>query len=216
MHFTDVWITGSKWLDSKLKIRQLTSINPIRQVEYQLQKDISERWSPRAFSKEELQHEDIMSIFEAARWAASGNNNQPWRFIYALKDQELFKTILDGLVEGNQLWAQHAAALIVVVGRTNHEYKEKENKLWRYDVGLAVGTMSIQAQHHQVYLHQMAGIHADKLREDLNISEPFQPIVAIAAGRLGNPDSLPSPFDEREKAHRERKTLDELVFNKPM
>ncbi|NQX92165.1 MAG: nitroreductase family protein [Flavobacteriales bacterium] len=173
---------------------------------------IKNRWSPRSFTEEQVTEDQLNRIFEAARWAASGNNGQPWRFIYGRKGTEAFKNIFDALMEGNQTWAKNASVLIAVVGRTRHEYKERANRQWMYDVGLAVGNLSIQATAEGLHLHQMGGVHFDVLDKNIGVVEPFESIAVIALGHKGSPDLLPEPLAERETAERTRKELSDIVF----
>ncbi len=174
--------------------------------------DISGRWSPRAFSNESISSQELNTLFEAARWAASGNNTQPWRFVYAHKGSDAFNALLSSLAEGNQVWAKHAPVLMGVFGRTRHEYKERENRTWMYELGLAVGQLGIQARSMDIYLHQMGGFDPKKMAEVCEAPEVYEAMVAIALGRQGNPKNLDEPLRSRETAERTRKPLTDIVF----
>lgn len=174
---------------------------------------ISRRWSPRAFSDRLIEPEKINLMFEAARWAASSSNQQPWRFLYAQRGGSVFNIMLDCLMEGNQVWAKDAALLIAAVAADNNSRNGKPNGHAWHDVGLAVGNLSLQATDMDIYLHQMGGYHADKARELLKIPTGYSPVTFIAAGYLGKPEQLPEKLQEREGAVRNRKALDEIAAN---
>lgn len=177
---------------------------------------IANRWSPRAFTDKSVTADQLNELLEAARWAASGNNGQPWRFSFGHKGTDAYNLIFDALMEGNQVWAKNAPLLIAVIGRTQHEYKERPNGNWQYDVGLAVGNLSIQATAMGLHMHQMGGYHKDVLKTNLNIQDPFEPIAVIAVGEKGDPSMLPEPLAERETAERTRKPISEIAFEGKM
>lgn len=184
-----------------------------KQIESMILKEISGRWSPRAFSNESISQEELNALFEAARWAASGNNTQPWRFVFAHKGSDEFEALLSTLAEGNQVWAKNAPVLLGVFGRTRHEYKERENRTWMYELGLAVGQLGVQAQSMDIYLHQMGGFDPEKMAEVCKAPEVYEAVVAIALGRQGNPEMLDEPLRSRETAERTRKALSHIAFN---
>ena len=135
---------------------------------------IAQRWSPRSFAEKEIPKEDVASLFEAARWAASSFNEQPWRFVVAARsDREGFEKIVGCLVEGNRAWARSASLLIITAVRTRFARNDKTNRHAAHDLGLAVGNLSLQATDLGLSLHQMAGFDADKARETLGIPEGF-------------------------------------------
>jgi nitroreductase len=175
-------------------------------------KEISGRWSPRAFSNDPISQEELHILFEAARWAASGNNTQPWRFVFAHKGSDEFEALLSTLAEGNQVWAKNAPVLMGVFGRTRHEYKERENRTWMYELGLAVGQLGIQAQSMDIYLHQMGGFDPEKMAKVCKAPDVFEAMVAIALGRQGKPETLEEPLRSRETAERTRKPLSDIVI----
>lgn len=177
-----------------------------------IQENIIGRWSPRAFSEEQISREEMNTLITAASWAASANNGQPWRFVYAFKGTAEFEKLINSLAEGNQIWAKNAAVLMGVFGRTRHEYKERENPSWMYEIGLAMGNLSIQAHYMDIYLHQMGGFSKETLAKVCNMPEEFEPVVAVAIGRMGDASLLNEPLKSRETAPRARKELDEISF----
>ena len=172
---------------------------------------ISERWSPRAFADRLVEREKLSSLFEAARWAASAGNQQPWYFIVGTKERaEDHARLVATLWERNILWAQYAPVLILVVAKL-YDRPGKELTSF-YDVGMAVGNLVMQAVDLGLVTHQMAGFDAQKARETLGIPEGYQPLAVIALGYSGTPDGLPDDLRERELAPRSRKPLEEFVF----
>jgi nitroreductase len=172
---------------------------------------ISERWSPRAFADRSVEREKLYSLLEAARWAASAGNQQPWYFLVGTKEHAENRARLAAtLWERNILWAQYAPVLILVVAKL-YDRPGKELTSF-YDVGMAVGNLVTQAVDLGLVTHQMAGFDAEKARETLGIPEGYQPLAMIALGYLGTPDGLPDDLRKRELAPRSRKPLEEFVF----
>ncbi len=174
---------------------------------------IQKRWSPRAFAARPVEDEKIMALFEAARWAASGGNEQPWRFIYATPAQaERFSKLFACLSESNQVWASAAPVLILTLVKTHNARTGRPNKYAWHDLGLAVGNLTAQASALDLYVHQMGGFSADKARELFALPADIEPVTMIAAGYLGDPDQLPDSLKERELAQQQRKPLAELIL----
>lgn len=180
---------------------------------YDLIPVVAERWSPRAFSDKELSEETLLELLEAARWAASSMNEQPWRFVYGAKGTEGFDNVLNALAPGNQEWAKNAAALVGVFGKPLFDYKDRANRTWQYDLGLAIGNLTAQATAKGVSMHQMGGVDLEKLRANTGAPEELEPYVAIALGYAGDPDQLSEGLKERELAKRSRKPLSEIAFS---
>jgi len=172
--------------------------------------EIAGRWSPRAFDAEHVFLEDALrGAFEAARWAPSANNSQPWRFILAHRGTESFAKIEAALLGFNQVWAGSAAALIVNIAVL--ENAEGKPQRWaEYDLGQAVAHLSIQAQADGYQLHQMGGFDREAITRDFGLSELLRPISVMAIGEVGSAAQLPDALREREEAPRERIALDEL------
>lgn len=173
---------------------------------------IAERWSPRAFENRAVEPEKLRSLFEAARWAASANNAQPWSFIVATKDNHAdHRRIVDCLVEGNQPWASEAPVLAISIARLHHE-NGNPNRHALHDVGQAAAQLALQAVALGLQIHQMAGILPEKIRHEFAVPEGYEAVAGIAIGYPGDPGTLPERFREREIAPRTRKHLETYVF----
>jgi nitroreductase len=174
---------------------------------------LAKRWSPYAFSEQPVPDEDLRSLFEAARWAASSYNEQPWSYIVATKaNPEEFERLLSCLVEGNQPWAK--AAPVLALGCTSLRFarNDKPNAAAVHDLGLASANLTFEATARGLFVHQMIGILPDKAREMYEIPEGVRPLTALAIGYLSDPDSLAEPYQERDLAGRDRKDLSEFVY----
>lgn len=175
---------------------------------------IQRRWSPRAFSGAPIDDATLAKLFEAARWASSRFNSQPWRFIVARRENSAeFDTLFNCLLPGNQKWAGNASALIAVVASLKGRPDSDPNPAFMYDVGLAVGQLVIEAMANNLFVHQMAGIDRDKIVDVYGVPEAHNVVCCLAVGEMGDIDALEPPFDEREVAARERKPLSEFVFS---
>ena len=189
----------------------MTSVRPAS-VSSPIHDIISHRWSPRAFDNRPVEREKLRSLFEAARWAASSYNAQPWFFIVATKDDpENYKKILDCFVEFNQGWATNAPVLAISVARAAFE-DGRPNRHSFHDVGQAAASLAIQASALGLQVHQMAGIVPDKAAQTFAIPKGYEAVAGIALGYPGDPGSLPGQLKERELAPRNRKPLDSFVF----
>ena len=174
---------------------------------------IAGRWSPRAFDPRPVPAPSLRSLLEAARWAASSFNEQPWRFIVARReDTAEFAKLLECLVEGNRVWARDAGVLVLTVVKGTFTHNDKPNRVAEHDLGLAVAALTLQAQHLGLYVHQMAGVNLARAREAYAIPVGYDPLTAVAIGWLGNAAGLPDDLREEELEPRERKPQDEFVF----
>lgn len=174
---------------------------------------LAERWSPRAFLDRPVEEHKLLSLLEAARWAPSSYNEQPWRFLIARKsDTAEFEKMLDCLVEGNQAWAKGAPLLMLTLTSTKFSRNGRDNKACVHDIGLAIGNLTTQATAMGLVVHQMIGILPDKIREVYNIPPDFDPVTGAAIGYLGDPETLPENFRDAETKERTRKALREFVF----
>lgn len=179
---------------------------------YPIHELLAERWSPRAFSDEPVSNEVLGSLLEAARWAPSCYNEQPWRFVVATRsDAGEFKRLADCIFEGNS-WARSAPVLLLSVAQLTFERNGEANRHALHDVGLAVENLVLQAQALGLTTHQLAGFDVERARQALGIPDGFDPVCMIAVGRRAEPDALPDALREREVAPRVRKALNELVF----
>ena len=173
---------------------------------------ISHRWSPRAFESRPVEREKLHSLFEAARWASSSYNAQPWFYIVATKsDTENYRKILDSFVEFNQGWAMNAPVLAISVAHKAFD-DGRPNRHAFHDVGQASSGLAIQAAALGLQVHQMAGILPEKARELFAIPEGYEAVAGIAIGYPGDPAQLQGQLRERELAPRSRKPLDSFIF----
>lgn len=174
---------------------------------------IAKRWSPRAFADQLLDQQQIGSLFEAARWAPSCFNDQPWRFIYATRDDvEGFEKALGCLTEQNQLWAKNASILILAMARTTFNHNGKPNRWGPHDVGLASANLVFQAESMGLKAHFIGGIQPDVIAKAFGVPEGFQAMSAIAVGWPSEPDDLPEKLKEMEVKPRQRLPLKDVVF----
>lgn len=183
-------------------------------TQYPIHDLLKRRWSPRAFSNRRIEPDTLRSLLEAARWAPSSYNEQPWAFIVATKqDQAEYARLLSCLVDGNVQWAQHAPVLMVSVAKLYFDEGHERNRHALHDVGLAAANLVTQATALGLAVHQMAGIFPDKVRELYGIPEDYEPVAGIALGYPGDPQSLPERLSKRELGPRERRPLAEFVFS---
>jgi len=174
---------------------------------------LRQRWSPRAFSEKPVSADVLRSLFEAARWAPSSNNEQPWAFLVATKDDpQNHAKMLSSLVEFNQNWAKHAPVLAIAVSQMAFERTGKPNRNAFYDTGAAVADLSLEATSRGLFVHQMAGFDPHKAIELFEIPSGWEPIAAFVIGYPGDPESLPETLHQRELAPRERKSLANFVM----
>ncbi|MCW9066473.1 MAG: nitroreductase family protein [Ignavibacteriaceae bacterium] len=174
---------------------------------------IKNRWSPRAFSSDPVEEEKIMSLLEAARWAPSCFNEQPWNFIIFKKENRVeFNKIIDVLSPRNKQWAKDAPLILLSVAQANFERNGKANRHALHDVGAAVTNLTLQATSMGLYVHQMAGFDSEKAKQLFNIPKGYEPVSAIAIGYYGSPFDLPEEFKKAESAHRSRKPISDFAF----
>jgi nitroreductase len=183
-------------------------------TEFPVHEFIRDRWSPRAFSDKAIAAADLRSLFEAARWAASSSNEQPWAFVVATRaDSENFTKALQPLVEFNVNWAKNANVLGFAVCELSFAKNKTPNRNAQYDTGAAMALLSIEAVSRGILVHQMAGFDPDTAREVFEIPAGWDAIAAFAMGYPGDPLSLPQPYRERETAPRVRKPVREFVMS---
>lgn len=168
-----------------------TIIDKSTKIEYPVLSEIRDRRSKRAYSTSVVSEETIRSLFEAARWAPSSMNEQPWVYIYAVADnKELWNKIFTSLNDSNKVWAQHAPLLVVSLARKTLLRNGVLNGAAKYDVGAANALLSLQATHAGLNVHQMGGYNKQVLIDNLNIPETHEPTVVMAIGYPGDPESL--------------------------
>jgi nitroreductase len=174
---------------------------------------IASRWSPYAFADRPVSRADLLSLFEAARWAASSYNEQPWSYIVATRDDRPeFERLLSCLVEGNQAWAK--AAPVLALGCTSPLFARngQPNAAALHDLGLASGNLALEAAARGLAVHQMIGILPDRARELYKVPEGVQPLTGLAIGYAGDTAALPEPMRARDAGRRPRKPLSAFVF----
>ncbi|HEY0294045.1 MAG TPA: nitroreductase family protein [Bordetella sp.] len=173
-----------------------------RSAEHPISDVFLKRWSPRAFTGEEISAETLATILEAARWAPSAYNFQPWRFIYARKGTAHWERLLGVLNPFNQSWAQSASALIIVLSKKAEippgKDAEAPNRCHSFDAGAAWGYMALQAAMLGWQTHGMAGIEHDKIRAELGVPDGYEIEAGVALGRQGDKSTLPEGLQARE------------------
>ncbi len=175
---------------------------------------IQKRRSRRAYSEKPIEKQDIHALFEAARWAPSSVNEQPWKYVYATRDQtELWNKIFESLNESNKIWAIHVPLLIVSFARRTFSRNDLPNTSALYDLGAANAMLSLQAVHLGLNVRQMAGFNVETIRKNLNVPDLYEPVVAMAIGYPGDAQLLPEHLQARELAPRERYLQQEFVMN---
>lgn len=188
-------------------------MNKVAVTDYPINDLLAKRWSPYGFDKRPISQEDFCSLLEAARWAASSYNEQPWSYIVATQDQtELFAKVLSCLVEPNQAWAKAAPVLLLCCTSLNFSRNGKPNAAASHDLGLAAGNLCLEATSRGLSVHQMIGILPDKAREVFAIPNGVQALTAMAIGYAADPANLPSEFKDRDTSARQRKPLADFVF----
>jgi nitroreductase len=174
-----------------------------RHADYPIETIFIERWSPRAFTGAPIPDADLQVMFEAARWAPSSSNTQPWRFFYARRDTGAFAVFLELLAESNQVWAKNAGALIILASKKSFTPPGKsepvESRSHSFDAGAAWGYFALQALRSGYAAHAMGGFDVERSFEELNMPADYRPECAIAVGRVGDRSILPEYLREREQ-----------------
>ena len=172
---------------------------------------ISQRWSPVAFDPKPVEFDKIHLLFEAAKWAPSGNNSQPWRFIFATKEMPDYEALFDLLTEPNQVWAKTAPLLVLGLAQVISTYKNRPNRLAFYETGMAVSNLLIQATHMGLMVHQMAGYDVERAKETLVIPTRYEPVAMMAIGYKGDRSQLPAKVAAREDQERTRMEISKFL-----
>ena len=186
-----------------------------RKADYAIHEMFLDRWSPRAFTGELLTPEELFTMLEAARWAASSYNSQPWRFLYALRDTPAWEPFLNLLVPFNQSWAKESSALFFVISNSTMRSPRSGNEVpsptHSFDAGTASGYFALQASLMGWYVHGMVGFDADRAFEELNVPKGYKVEAVFAVGRKADPTGLPEELRAREIPS-DRRSLAELAF----
>jgi nitroreductase len=174
---------------------------------------IQERWSPYAFSSAPVEEFKLKAMFEAAGYAPSCNNEQPWEFVYVTQDDKaVFDDFVGFMNDGNKIWAKNAYAIVISMARTNFLHSGKPNRFAFHDTGMAVNNLLLQAQSLDVYVHQMGGYSVEKVKDYFKLGEEMEPVAMMAVGYLGDGSSLPPELLKRDENRRPRKSINEFVF----
>ncbi|HLG24882.1 MAG TPA: nitroreductase family protein [Candidatus Nanoarchaeia archaeon] len=189
---------------------ELLTVNQ-RKSDHDINEIFLNRWSPRAMSGDPISNEELMQLFEAARWAPSSFNNQPWRFIYATRDSEYWQSFLELLVDFNRSWAKNAAVLVALVSKKNFEYNGKPSITHSFDTGAAWENLALQGSLNNLVVHGMEGFDYKKAKKVLGIPKDYQVEMMFAVGMPGKIEDLPKELAEKEHPSG-RKELSEFVF----
>ncbi len=185
-----------------------------RKADHPIDKLFLDRWSPRAMTGETIPQAELTVLFEAARWAPSSYNNQPWRFLYARRDSEHWQLFFDLLVEFNQGWTRNAAALVLFVSKTTFEMNGEPSVTHSFDTGAAWENFALQGWLNGLVVHGMQGFDYDRARTALNIPEGFQVEAMAAVGRPSDPEKLPADLREKESPS-DRRKLEQTICEGP-
>jgi nitroreductase len=186
----------------------------IRKPDHQIERLLLDRWSPRAMSGEEISHEELMRLFEAARWAPSSFNAQQWRALYACRGTEHWLAFFNLLVDANKAWAKNAAVLVLFISRKNFDYNEEPSVTHSYDCGAAWENFALEGFHQGLVVHGMQGFDYDRARKELNIPDEFDVEAMAAVGRPGDKEVLPEKLQAREIPN-DRRKVSESIFEGP-
>lgn len=186
----------------------------VRRPEYPVDDIFVDRWSPRAMSGEEIGETELMSLFEAARWAPSSYNNQPWRILYARRDSAHWPLFFDLLVESNRAWARNAAVLLVLISKTTFDHNGKPSITHSFDTGAAWQNLALQGFSRGYVVHGMQGFSYERAREELHIPTEYRVEAMAAIGKPGRKEELPGELQQRE-APNDRRGLRNTVCNGP-
>jgi nitroreductase len=174
---------------------------------------IRQRWSPRTYADKEVPAAELKRLFEAARWAASSSNEQPWRFLVGRRGDETYQKIFNALVEFNQTWARSAPVLILAVAKMTFTQKGTPNRYGLHDTGAAMANLALQATADGLHTHSMAGFDNEQMRASFAIPSDYELGAVTAIGYFGDPENLPEHLRKMEVSPRQRKPLEEFVFS---
>ena len=186
-------------------------VQKARNMTFEINPVIVNRWSPRSFAPYDLSDKDLFSLFESARWAPSSSNSQPWRFIYTKRNSENWDDFFNLLIDFNKQWCADASALVVVVSRKNFEHNGQSSITHQFDTGAAWENLAIQAVSQGLVTHAMAGFDYDKARKTLQVPDDYDIMAMIAIGKRGPKERLTPELQARETPNT-RKPLSEIVM----
>jgi nitroreductase len=191
-------------------MKQFLNPDDYRKADHPIEPILLRRWSPRAMSGEAITEAEMLTLFEAARWAPSTYNEQEWRFLYARRDTPQWPLFFNLLIEFNQSWCQRAALLAVVLGHKVFQQNGKENPVHLFDCGSAFENLALQGSAMQLVVHGMQGFDYGKARTTLQVPDDYAVVAMFAVGRPGDPADLPESAREREKPS-SRKPVQEFI-----
>ncbi len=186
----------------------------MRKTEYDIMETILNRWSPRAFEPVNMEESDLLAMIDAARWAPSSYNNQPWRFIYALRETDEWNKLYDLLIDFNKSWAKNSSALLVIASKKNFD-NGKPSFTHQFDTGAAWQNFSLEATKRGFFSHGMQGFDYEKARTVLNIPDEYEILAMSAIGKKADPETLPLELKEKE-VMTDRKSIEEISFKGTM
>jgi len=190
------------------------NISDYRPLEHNVDAIFPERWSPRAMTGKPVAEQDLMSLFEAARWAPSSYNNQSWRFLYAVKDSPEWPLFFSLLGDFNQQWCVNAGTLVVIVSKATFDHNGKPSRTHSYDTGASWGYFALQGSMKGLVIHGMQGFDYDRARKELGVPEGYQVEAMAAVGHPADLSVLPEPMRKTEYPKR-HKPLPEIAWNGP-
>ncbi len=177
----------------------------------EVHKLITDRWSPVAFDDRSLEADQVHLLFEAAKWAPSARNAQPWRFIFVTKEMPDYKVFLDLMTEANQVWASTAPLFVMPLAQVISQYKNRPSRLAFYETGMAVGNLLLQATAMGLMVHQIGGYDVERAKEALAIPTRYEPMTIMAIGYKGDRAKLPKDVAAREDKERTRMDISEFL-----
>jgi nitroreductase len=187
------------------------NVQKTRTPTYEINDLIVNRWSPRSFLPEELSDKKLFSLFEAARWAPSSSNGQPWRFIFAKRNSQHWDGLFNLLVDFNKQWCSNASVLVVVLAKKTFEHNGQPIATRQFDAGAAWENLALQAVSEGLFTHAMAGFDYEKARKDLAVPDDYEVVAMIAIGKIGPKEKL-SPELQTREVPSTRKPLSELIM----
>jgi nitroreductase len=199
-------LVTSTQLDETEKLKHAPKVAGVQDV-------ILRRWSPRAFTDKDVSAAQLKALFEAARWAASSSNEQPWRFLVGRRGDETYQKIFAALVEFNQSWAKSAPVLVLSVAKKTFTGKGTPDRHNLHDLGAATAYLTLQATADGLHTHSMGGFDAEQVRASFAIPSDYEIGAVIAIGYFGDPADLPDHLQKMEVSPRQRKPLQEFVFS---
>ncbi len=186
-----------------------------RQVDHPILDLFHMRWSPRSMTGEPVERNDLMALFEAARWAPSAFNNQPWRFFFAMRDTDHWPILFGLLGESNKVWCAQAGVLVLLASKTTFDHNGEKARLYAFDAGAAWENFALEATHRGLVTHPMQGFDHIAAKSALNLPEELDPMIMIAVGHQGPAEALPESLQAREKPSPRRPSKD-LIHEGPL